>query len=65
MTTDNNKPAASDLSAAAGSLLAECLETLADVYDNTVNASCYPDGENLDYHIRKRIKGILEEAENH
>ena len=43
-------------------LLAECLEVLENVHDSTVDASSYPDGENLSWQVRQRIKAILERA---
>jgi hypothetical protein len=45
-------------------LLAECLEVLENVYDSTVDASSYPDGENLSWQVRQRIKAILEQAKS-
>ena len=53
-----------DLSASAGSLLAECLEILEDVLDETVDATSYPDGPNLAGRLRQRIKKALRQAEN-
>ena len=55
---------ANGLSSAAGSLLAECLEILEDVLHETVDASSYPDGQNLDSQIRRRIKKALRQAKN-
>ena len=53
-----------ELNSPSGSLLAECLEILEDVLHETVDASSYPDGQNLDRSIRKRIKETLERAQN-
>lgn len=38
---------------------AKLRELLQDVLDSTVDASAYPDGPNLCYHIRKEIKEAL------
>ena len=64
MKTDNEKPATSPLIQSSGSLLDECLEMLAEVLESTVDASTYPDGQNLDCKLRARIAVVLTKAEN-
>jgi len=65
--TITNEPALarnSHCSDPSGSLLDECLEMLAEVLESTVDASTYPDGQNLDYKLRARIAVVLTKAEN-